>query len=84
MKTLFGWFYRLYAWLMLIPFAFLWSFLCGWLAMLSAITISQRFASMKVGGFWARVIGWVTPMRVTVTGTEHIDPRKSYVVEAKR
>lgn len=80
MKTLFNFLYLLYAYLFLIPFAFLWSFLCGWAAAISAIVISQRFGSAKVGGAWARVIGWLTPMRVSVEGLEHIDPQQTYVV----
>lgn len=80
MKTVLAWLYQVYAWLFLIPFAFLWSFLCGWLAVLAAVLVSPRFASMKVGTAWARVIGWLTPMFVTVEGEEHIDPRQTYVV----
>jgi len=81
-KTVLRWLYQPYAWLFLIPFSLLWSLLCGWLAMLTAMLISQHFASTVVGGFWARVIGWLTPMWVTVEGREHIDPRQTYVVVA--
>ena len=38
-------------------------------------TLSQLVA---VG--WARLIGWITPMRVRVEGREHADPEQSYVV----
>ncbi|MEE4175532.1 MAG: lysophospholipid acyltransferase family protein [Xanthomonadales bacterium] len=80
MKTFLSWLYQVYAWLFLIPFAFLWSFLCGWLAMITAMLISQRFASQRVGGVWARVIGYLTPMFVSREGLEHIDPKQTYVV----
>lgn len=80
MKTVLTWLYQVYAWLFLIPFAFVWSFLCGWGAVLGAVLISQRFASTKIGGLWARMIGWLTPMFVSIEGAEHIDPRKTYVV----
>ena len=80
MKTLLSWLYQVYAWLFLIPFAALWSLLCGWLAVVVAVLVSQRAASTKVGGMWARVIGWLTPMFVTIEGGENIDPEATYVV----
>ncbi len=80
MKTVLSWLYQVYAWLFLIPFTLVWSFLCGWAAVLTAMLISPAFASTRVGGAWARVIGWLTPMLVSVEGAEHIDPRQAYVV----
>jgi 1-acyl-sn-glycerol-3-phosphate acyltransferase len=80
LKTILSWLYQVYAWLFLIPFALVWSFLCGWAAVLAAMVISPRFASTKVGGLWARVIGWLTPMFVSIEGSEHIDPAETYVV----
>lgn len=80
MKSVFNFLYQVYAWVFLIPFSFLWSFLCGWAAAISSVLVSQRFASAQVGGLWARVIGWLTPMRVSVEGLEHIDPSQTYVV----
>lgn len=80
MKSVLNFLYQIYAYLFLIPFAFLWSFLCGWAAAISSVLISQRFGSAGVGSLWARVIGWLTPMRVTVEGQEHIDPEQTYVV----
>ena len=80
MKTLLSWLYQVYAWLFLIPFAMVWSFLCGWGTVLAATLVSQRFASTRVGGAWAKLIGWLTPMFVTLEGREHLDPEQSYVV----
>jgi len=80
LKTLLSWLYQVYAWLFLIPFAFVWSFLCGWAAVIAAMLISPRFASTKVGGLWARMIGWLTPMRVSIEGESHIEPGQTYVV----
>lgn len=80
MKPVLAWLYQVYAWLFLIPFALIWSFLSGWTAVAAAILVSQRFASQRVGGAWARVIGWLTPMRVSIEGREHLDPDQSYVV----
>jgi 1-acyl-sn-glycerol-3-phosphate acyltransferase len=79
-KTLLSWLYQVYAWLFLIPFALLWSFLCGWLAVLAATFISQRFASQRVGSLWSRTIGYLTPMLVSREGMDRIDPTQTYVV----
>lgn len=80
MKTILAWLYQVYAWLFLIPFAFVWSFICGWAAVVAAMVISPRFASTRVGGFWARMIGWLTPMIVSKQGEAHIVPGETYVV----
>ncbi|KAA9131923.1 1-acyl-sn-glycerol-3-phosphate acyltransferase [Marinihelvus fidelis] len=72
--------YRVYAWLIFFPVVAIWSFLCGWMAVLAAVVISPSFGSRVVGGTWARVIGWLTPIRVRVEGREHIDPDQTYVV----
>ncbi|MEJ2534356.1 MAG: lysophospholipid acyltransferase family protein [Gammaproteobacteria bacterium] len=79
-KSILFWPYQLYAWLFFIPFACLWSFLCGWAAVLVATVGSQRAASHYVGKTWARVLGWLTPIRVTVEGADRIDPSQTYVV----
>lgn len=79
-KSILFWPYQLYAWLFFIPFACVWSFLCGWTAVLVATVGSQRAASHYVGKAWARVLGWLTPIRVSVEGAERIDPRQTYVV----
>ena len=80
MKTVLSWLYQIYVWLFLIPFAALWSLLCGWLAVMTASLISQHFASTRVGGVWARTIGRLTPMFVSVEGSGHIDEDATYVV----
>jgi 1-acyl-sn-glycerol-3-phosphate acyltransferase len=72
--------YQVYAWLFFFPVVAVWSFLCGWAAVIAAILISPSFGSRRVGGLWARVIGWLTPIRVSIEGQEHIRPGQTYVV----
>jgi 1-acyl-sn-glycerol-3-phosphate acyltransferase len=43
---------------------------------------SPRFASLVCGAAWARLNGVMTPIRVTVRGREHVDPKQSYVIVA--
>ncbi|MEM1411705.1 MAG: lysophospholipid acyltransferase family protein, partial [Pseudomonadota bacterium] len=80
LKSFLRWPYQLYVWLILFPVSALWSLLCGWLAVVTALLVSPRFASTRIGGMWARFIGRLTPMLVTVEGSEHIDPSETYVV----
>lgn len=79
-RKLFFWPYQLYAWLLFIPFALLWSFFCGWMAVLAAVVVNPRFSSRYVGGPWARVIGRLTPMPVTLVDAQNADPSRTYVV----
>lgn len=72
--------YRIYVWLIYIPLVCVWSLLCGWTAAIVAMLISQRVGSYHVGKAWARPIGWLAPMRVSIRGAEHIEPDTSYVV----
>lgn len=72
--------YRIYAWLIFFPFVAIWSFLCGWGAVIAALLISPSFGSRVVGGAWAKSIGWLTPIRVTVEGRENIRDGQTYVV----
>lgn len=58
------------------------SFIAGWLATLTAILVSPRFSSRYVAMNWARALAWLTPMRVQLEGSEHIDTSRSYVVVA--
>jgi len=72
--------YRIYAWLVFFPFVAIWSFLCGWAAVIAALLISPSFGSRVVGGAWAKGIGWLTPILVSVEGREHIQDGQTYVV----
>lgn len=80
MRKVLFWPYQLYAWLFFVPFTLVWSFICGWLAALAAVLVDPVFSSRYVGGAWARVIGWLTPMRVSIQGRQNLDPRRTYVV----
>lgn len=67
-------------WLVFLPFVCLWSLLCGWTAAIVAVLVSPRIGSYYVGKAWARPIGWLTPMSVSIDGNEHIQPGTTYVV----
>lgn len=80
MKRIAFWLYQLYAWLLLIPFALLFTLICGWAAVVVASIKGPTFASRHVARNWGRVLCWLTPVRVTVEGGENADPKRTYVV----
>lgn len=82
MKKYFFWPYQVYAWLLLIPLSALISLIAGWLAVLTAILVNPRFSSRHIAMNWARILGWLTPIRVTIEGRQHLDRSRSFVVVA--
>lgn len=80
MKRIGIWLYQIYIWLFFYPVGFLVTFTFGWTTVIVSMIWTPRIASRYIAATWARVICWMTPVRVTVEGTEHADPLKTYVV----
>lgn len=80
MKKFLFWPYQLYAWLILFPLAGIITLMAGWMAVVVAMLANPRFASRHVAMNWARILAFITPMRVTVDGGEHVDRSRSFVV----
>ena len=77
----FGWFlYQPYKYLVVMPVLGLATAFSATLALVLTLVTSARTASRLTAVPWARVMAWVTPMRVKVEGRENIDPRQSYVL----
>ncbi len=76
-----GWLvYQPYKYLVVMPVLGLATGFFATLALVLTFFMSPRAASRLAGVSWARVMAWVTPMRVEVKGRENIDPRQSYVL----
>lgn len=80
MRKLLFWPYQLYAWLIFLPFALVFTFICGWLTVLVATLVNPHFASRWVASPWARVLAWATPVWVSVVDGNHAQRERSYVV----
>jgi 1-acyl-sn-glycerol-3-phosphate acyltransferase len=80
MKRIAFWPYQLYAFLVFYPIGLLLTLLSGWLTMVAAIIWNPEFASRYIASNWARLICWLTPVRVEVEGAENAEPGKSFVV----
>jgi 1-acyl-sn-glycerol-3-phosphate acyltransferase len=72
--------YKLYAWLVVAPIIGLSTVFFGTSAVILLFFLKPRLVSALCGKTWARVISFVTPMRVTVIGRQHVDPLQSYVI----
>ena len=76
-----GWLlYQPYKCLVVAPVLVLATAFFATLALVLRLFVSARTTSRLAGVSWARVMAWVTPMRVAVEGRENIDPRQSYVL----
>jgi len=80
MKRIAFWLYQAYVWLIFFPLGLTLTFVCGWLTVLVAWLSSPRIASRYVASTWGRLVGWLTPIWVTVEGAENADPHRSFVV----
>ena len=79
-RTLFWFLYQPYKYLVVAPVLGLATAFFATLALVLSLFTSSREASRLAGVPWARVMAWVTPMRVEVEGRENIDPHQSYVL----
>jgi len=79
-KKFLFWPYQIYAWLVFYPLAVLLTFVFASLAILFAWLVNPHFASRVCGTYWAKLLSWLTPMRVEVEGAENAQPGSSYIV----
>ena len=80
MKRIAFWLYQVYVFLILMPLGLSITFIAGWATVAAATIWNPRIASRYVAANWARIICWMTPVKVTVEGAENANPEKTYVV----
>ena len=74
--------YQPYKWLIFAPYLAVSTLFFGSLTMVLAVVTNPRITSFICGTIWARLNGYLTPIRVKVTGRENIDQTQSYVIVA--
>ncbi|MDT8449233.1 MAG: lysophospholipid acyltransferase family protein [Wenzhouxiangellaceae bacterium] len=74
--------YPLWQWAVLVPVMVLATIVAALLAVLLSAFGFKRAANIHVAARWARLIAYLTPMRVEIEGRENIEPGQSYVVVA--
>jgi len=80
LHSLLFWLYQPYAWLVFVPLAIFLTLLFSLLTIIASMLINSSFAGSTFPVIWARLVGRLTPMAVTVNGSEHADPNRSFVV----
>jgi 1-acyl-sn-glycerol-3-phosphate acyltransferase len=73
--------YQVYKWLIVIPMAVILAAITGLFAF-PVIWIFGQKAGQIGGRIWSRLCSLITPMTVSVTGRENIDPKQSYIIAA--
>ncbi len=74
--------YQPYKWLIFAPYLAVSTLFFGSLTVVLAFVTNPRITSFICGTIWARLNGYLTPIRVRVTGRENIDQTQSYVIVA--
>ena len=74
--------YQPYKWLIFAPYLAVSTLFFGSLTMVLAVVTNPRITSFICGTIWARLNGYLTPIRVKVTGRNHIVKTQSYVIVA--
>jgi len=80
MKKFLFWPYHVYVWLIFFPLVVILTLLFSSLTVIFSILVNPHFASRAFGVRWARWLGRLTPISVTIEGGENADRERSYVV----
>jgi 1-acyl-sn-glycerol-3-phosphate acyltransferase len=80
MRKYLFWPYQLYTWLVLSPLAGVFTLVFSTLAVLLGTFVSHRTGSRVAGARWARWIGYITPIFVTIEGEDNMNTKNSYIV----
>lgn len=80
MNRFFWLLYQPYKWLVMIPYLFISTLIFGSIAATLALTVNPRIASFIGGVIWARLLCYLTPLRIIVKGRENVNPDQSYVI----
>ena len=80
MKAALFWPYQIYAWLIYFPLVIILTLLFSSLTIIFAALVNPEWSSRVFASTWAKVLAYLTPVRVTVEGSEHAHRGQSYVV----
>jgi len=74
--------YLIWQWLVLVPMMIIVTIIAALLAIALSLAGHPSKANLWVAARWARIIAWLTPMKIEVEGMDNVDPEQSYVVVA--
>lgn len=79
-KTFIFYLYSIYTWIVFVPLISLLTLFFGSLATVLALILNPRIASFIGGAIWARLLAYLTPITVKVSGKSFVDKKQSYVI----
>ena len=74
--------FPLWQWLVLVPVMVVATVVAAPIAIVASLFGAQRFANLHVAARWARLIAYLTPMRIEIEGREHLEEHDRVVVVA--
>jgi 1-acyl-sn-glycerol-3-phosphate acyltransferase len=74
------WLYQIYAWLIFFPLVIILTLLFSALTIIFAALVNPEWASRVFAATWGKLLALLTPVFVTVVGSEHAHREQSYVV----
>lgn len=80
MKKALFWPYQIYVWLVYFPLVIILTLIFSSLTIIFAALVNPEWASRTFAATWARILAYLTPLKVTVEGAEHAHRGQSYVV----
>jgi 1-acyl-sn-glycerol-3-phosphate acyltransferase len=80
MKKVLFWPYQLYVWLIFFPLVIVLTLIFSTLTVIFSALVNPHFASRVFAVTWARVLARLTPIAVTVEGSENAVRDRSYIV----
>ncbi len=80
MKAAAFWLYQIYAWLVFFPLVIILTLLFSALTIIFATLVNPEWASRVFAATWGKLLALLTPVHVTVEGSEHAHQGQSYVV----
>jgi 1-acyl-sn-glycerol-3-phosphate acyltransferase len=80
MRKFLFWPYQLYAILVFYPLVIVLTVFFSLCTVIGAGLVNPSWASRTFAVTWAKMLGWLTPIRVNVEGAEHAEQGRQYVV----
>ena len=74
--------YQIYVWLIIYPVSWTLTVLVAIVLSLFSIAGAAQFGGRYIARYWGKVILWITPVKIKLTGKSNIKPNQSYVVVA--
>lgn len=74
--------FQIYVFLIVYPLAWLWTIITCLAIIVLSLLNKVKLAGRYAARYWGKIILWITPVKVIVSGLQHISENQSYVIIA--